>query len=367
MSTGTPARRLAFVLPGGLDGLTGGTVYDRHIVAGLREAHWGVDVVSLRTSFPWPDAAALAEAASSIALLPDGALVVADGLAFGALPALAQLHASRLRWVALVHHPLALETGLNEAQRQQLFDNERQALAAARTVVVTSTATAQALASYGVAAARIRVVEPGTAPAALAGGTAGNAQDEPVSLLCVATLTPRKGHAVLLEALAGLQDRRWTLHCVGSTTRDAATTQHVRSLIAAHGLQQRVHLHGELGADALQTRYACADAFVLPSFHEGYGMALAEALAHGLPVISTTAGAIPGTVPAGAGVLVPPGDTAALRAALAHLLDAPAWRATLAAGARAARSRLAGWPAAVGRFAAVLAEIERESLSELAP
>jgi glycosyltransferase involved in cell wall biosynthesis len=205
------------------------------------------------------------------------------------------------------------------------------------------------------------VVEPGTAPAALAAGSAGRAADEPLALLCVATLTPRKGHAVLLEALAALRDRRWTLHCVGSTVRDAATTSALRALIAEHGLASRVYLHGELSADALEAMYARADVFVLASWYEGYGMALAEALAHGLPVVSTTGGAIAATVPADAGVLVPPGDAAALRTALARLLDDAGWRAALAAGARAARERLADWPTAVARFAAALDAIAAEA------
>ena len=354
MAASLPARRIAFLLPGSLESLTGGTVYDRRIVAGLRGLGWQVEVLSLDSSFPWPGTAALGHAAAALATLPDGTLVVADGLAFGALPDLARQHAARLRWVPLVHHPLALETGLDAAQRQQLFESERSALAVARGVVVTSTATARALGDYGVAASCIHVVEPGTEPAAL---SAGSAPGEGLSLLCVATLTPRKGHALLLDALAGLQDRRWTLHCAGSTTRDAATTAQLRHAIAAHGLPARVHLHGELGDEALQRLYAQADAFVLPSFHEGYGMALAEALAHGLPIVSTTAGAIPQTVPEGAGVLVPPGDAAALRTALARLLDEPAWRASLAAGARTARANLPDWPASVRRFADALVRI----------
>jgi glycosyltransferase involved in cell wall biosynthesis len=98
----------------------------------------------------------------------------------------------------------------------------------------------------------------------------------------------------------------------------------------------------------------------LPSYFEGYGMVLAEALAHGLPVVSTTAGAIPDTVPRDAGVLVPPGDAVALRAALAALLDDPALRARLAAGARAARAGLPTWPEAVACFAAALEALEIE-------
>jgi glycosyltransferase involved in cell wall biosynthesis len=106
--------------------------------------------------------------------------------------------------------------------------------------------------------------------------------------------------------------------------------------------------------------YDLADAVVLPSFFEGYGMVLAEALARGLPVVSTTAGAIPDTVPRDAGVLVPPGDALALRAALASLLDEPVWRTRLAAGARVARVALPTWPQAVARFAAALGALAVE-------
>lgn len=350
-----PARHLVFALPGSLHTLTGGTVYDRRIAEGLRALGWTVDLRLLDASFPFPSPAALAQAQAAFEALPDGSLALVDGLAFGALPALAQKHAQRLRWVALVHHPLALETGLAPQQRQALFDSEREALSAARGVIVTSPATALALGEYGVGPGRVQVVEPGTDPApSPTAEVRGAAGDGPITLLCVATLTPRKGHLLLLQALAGLQDRPWELHCIGSTTRDAATTAQLREFIDTHGWQQRVHLHGECEGAALQTWYARADAFVLPSFHEGYGMALAEALAHGLPVVSTTAGAIPATVPAGAGVLVPPGDAPALRAALARLLDEPAWRAQLAAGARSVAAKLPTWPQAAAKFAAAL-------------
>jgi len=147
---------------------------------------------------------------------------------------------------------------------------------------------------------------------------------------------------------------------VGSTTRDPDTANALHTAIAEHGLGERVRLHGEVSASVLQSMYGQADAVVLPSFYEGYGMALAEALAHGLPVVSTTAGAIPDTVPRDAGVLVPPGDAMALCAALAALLDEPVLRARLAAGARAARSVLPTWPQAVARFAAALESLDME-------
>ena len=379
--------RIGFLLPGDPAARTGGYGYDRAIVAGLRAAGWAVHQPPLPDAFPWPDAAALAAVERAVAALPDRTLVVADGLAFGALPALAERHADRLRWVALVHHPLALEAGLSESQREALFASERRALACARRVIVTSAATARALAAYGVPPARIRVVPPGTAPVAEAPrpdagppdamSRPGAAQAEamarqagaapeaaprapgaPLALLCVATLTPRKGHALLVEALAALRDRPWTLHCAGSTTRDPATEAVVRRLVDTLGLQDRVRLHGELDEAALDRLYRQSDAAVLATSFEGYGMALAEAMAHGLPVVSTAVGAIPDLVPAGAGLLVPPDDLAALRQALATLLDDPALRARLAAGARAAGRMLPTWADAVAAFGAALAEVE---------
>jgi len=349
--------RVAFAVPGDLATPTGGYAYDRRIIAELQKMGWQVDVVNLGDGFPKPTWETKAAAKRKLAEVPKGCPIVIDGLAFGVMDEAARELRDRNPLIALVHHPLALETGLDDAQRDRLFHSERQALAAARMVIVTSAATARALAAYDVPAGRIHVVEPGTDAAALRARPRG----PELTLLCVATLTPRKGHAVLVEALAGLQDRPWTLHCVGSASRDPATAQALHTLLAARGLQARVQLHGEVDAATLEGLYAQADAFVLPSFHEGYGMALAEALAHGLPVLSTTAGAIPDTVPAEAGVLLPPGDAAALRQALARLMDDAPWRAALAAGARAARLRLPTWAQAVARFATALVTVALQS------
>ena len=352
-------RQCIFLVPGDWESRTGGYLYDRRIVAGLRDAGWQVTLRSPGDVFPLPDADARERARHVVDALPDGALVVADGLGFCALPELAERHAQRLRWVALVHHPLAFESGLSADDRAWLEQSERRALACARHVVVTSASTARALAGFGVAASRITVVEPGTDPAIPAVG--GGAGEGALSLLCVATVTARKGHAVLIEALAGLKERGWQLHCAGSLARDDATVAAVRAAVAHQGLTDRVCWHGEVDATVLDGLYAQADLFVLPSLHEGYGMALAEALARGLPIVSCDAGAIADTVPADAGVLVPPGNAAALRAALQRVMDAPAWRATLAAGARRAAVRLPDWPASAARFAAVLDALDTDA------
>jgi glycosyltransferase involved in cell wall biosynthesis len=130
----------------------------------------------------------------------------------------------------------------------------------------------------------------------------------------------------------------------------------LRQQIRALRLDERVRLLGEVDATTLPSCYAQADLFILASHHEGYGMALAEALAHALPVLSTRAGAIPETVPKQAGILVPPGDSRALADALARLLQEPELRRRLAVGAAAARAALPDWEQAGARFAA---EIQR--------
>ena len=345
-----------FLIPGDPDRRTGGTIYDRRIMAGLAALGWSVTLQRLDATFPAPAQAALAEAHDVLSGLPEKALVIIDGLALGAMPEAAAAHRGRLRLVGLVHHPLALETGLDEPERQRLYASEREALRHVRHVIVTSPSTAQALASYGVAAERCTVVSPGVDPAPLA---AGSNCGEWV-WLCAATLTPRKGHAVLFRALARLRDRRWRLRCAGGNTQDPAFAADLRTLAGELDLSGHIEWLGELETAALDAAYQQADGFVLPSFHEGYGMVLAEALARGLPIISTTAGAIPSTVPPDAGLLVPPGDETALAEALLRFMDEPALREQLAAGARAARQTLPDWPTVSARFARVLEAVLAE-------
>jgi glycosyltransferase involved in cell wall biosynthesis len=343
---------LDLVVPRGLEARTGGFIYDRRMLEELRQRGWRVSVHELGGGFPQPSAEGLREAAGVLRGLPAGRSVLIDGLALGGMPGPVESERDRLHLIALIHHPLALETGLDAPTAQRLRTAERRALAAVSRVIVTSQTTAAALRDYAVAPELIDVVPPGTDRAPLANGSGTST----LELLCVGTLTPRKGHALLIEALTGLGDRRWRLACAGSTERDPACATALERQIALAGLGDRVALLGELDNPALQAAYARADAFVLASYYEGYGMAFAEALAHGLPIVATAGGATAQTVPAGAGLLVPPGDGAALRDALRRLIDDAALRARLQAGARAARRALPSWREAGGRLAAAILE-----------
>jgi glycosyltransferase involved in cell wall biosynthesis len=342
----------AFLVPGALDQLTGGYLFDRHVIEGLRAAGRPVDAIELPGRFPEADDVARAGASEALARLPDGAVSVIDGLALFGFADCLEREAQRLRIVAVVHHPLADETGLSERERALVAALEARLLKLMRGVLCPSESTARLVAAYGVPRARIAVTPPGTAKPRRPqrrGAARGR-----VEFLCVASLTPRKGHLILVEALAALAERDWHCRCIGSLTRDAETSAAVRYEIGRRGLKGRIELMGEWPPERLGEVYAASDAIVLPSFHEGYGMALAEAMAHGVPVISTTAGAIPETVPPSAGLLVPPGDAAALGAALRRFLEEAPLRARLAAGARKAGARLPDWRQAVADWGAAL-------------
>jgi glycosyltransferase involved in cell wall biosynthesis len=333
-------KRVAFAVPGDLSTPTGGYVYDRHIIAELRQLGWQVDVLDLGEGYPRPNAEIKAAASERLAEIPAGRPIVIDGLAFGVLPEVALALRERNPLVALVHHPLALETGLSSADANAFRASERAALAAARGVVVTSRSTAQILLDdYDVMDDLITVACPGTARCPAANGS----RDGIVRILSIGALVPRKGFDVLIAALAALPGLPWRLTIAGDKTRDPAVAAQLDADIARHALFERIELLGALPHDRVEELYAGADLFVLASRFEGYGMAFAEAMGHGLPIIGTTAGAIPDTVPPEAGVLVEPNDVKALARALRILIENSSERRWFAEGAHAAAAKLPTW------------------------
>lgn len=349
-------RELHLLVPGSLQQRTGGYLYDARMVKELRVRGRTVRVHELEGRFPEADATARASFEAALAGIPDGGLVVADGLAMGGLPGPVSGHAGRVALVALVHHPLAEETGLDAGARDRLRRLESEALTHVRGVVVTSGFTARRIRAWGVDPGRVRVVLPGTdrPPPPPDGNRGPNASP---LLLSVGSVTPRKGQDVLVQALADIRDLPWRCVVCGSLERDPSFARKVAGLVEELGLRDRIRLAGELDEEALQAWYRAGDVFVLPSHYEGYGMVLAEALVHGLPVVSTTGGAIPDTVPPDAGILVEPGDARALCAALRTLLREPERRAAHAAAARRHGASLPSWETQAAVFEAALTEL----------
>jgi glycosyltransferase involved in cell wall biosynthesis len=345
---------LVFAVPGDLSTPTGGYVYDRRIIGELRTLGWTVQVLDLGNTFPGASPAARCEASQRLVALPKGRTIVIDGLAFGVLPEAAAMLSPRNRLIALVHHPLALESGLGAAQAAALRESERTALAQAHRVIATSAATARLLAAdFGVDTGKLKVVRPGTdRVTAQHRNSAG-----PVNLLAVGALVPRKGYDVLIAALGTIKSLPWRLVIAGDRTRHIDCVTHLEAELARLGLETRVTLTGAVTPERLAELYREADLFVLASRFEGYGMAYAEAVAHGLPVIGTTAGAISEAVPEGAGLLVPPDDSDALATTLRRLIENPSERERLAAGACAAASKLPTWREQAVAFAQAVDEV----------
>ncbi len=303
--------KLRLVVPGTIGQATGGYRYAAAMLREWRAAGSDVRVSELAGTFPAIDAPARKAARDCLAALGEDETPLIDGLALPAFDGLA-LPADT---VALIHHPLGFETGLAPAAARAALIAEAARLETIRKIVATSQATVGDLIRMGVDARKIAAVDPGTdavrAPLARRG--------TPV-VLCVATLTPRKDHRTLLRALARIRDLSWRASFVGSTTRDPACAAQVRADMARLKLGARVRLLGECDAASLGAQYRAARVFALASRHEGYGMAFAEALAHRLPVAGVCAGAVPLVVPARAGILVRPGDAAAMAIALRRLL-----------------------------------------------
>jgi glycosyltransferase involved in cell wall biosynthesis len=340
-------RRVVFAAPGKLTTPTGGYVYDRRILVGLRALGWRTKALNLGDGFPLPSVDTRGSARTRLAALPTGRPIVIDGLAFAALPEVAaQLHTSH-HLVALVHHPVALESGLAPSDRAALRVSEERALACVRRVIVTSAFTARLIVSdYGVPVDRVTIVRPGNDRVAQARASA----QAPIALLAVGAVVPRKGYDVLLAALATLIDLQWRLTIVGDLGRDADAAARLHADVARFNLADRVLVTGAVPAKRLAALYASADIFVLASRFEGYGMAFSEAIAHGVPLVGTTAGAIPETAPAGAALLAPPDDVSAFAVAVRRLIENPAERHRLGAAARAAAAALPTWEDSAALF-----------------
>ena len=345
--------KLYFAIPGDINTLTGGYAYDRRLIAELRALGHNIEHLCLSNRFPIPDAEALADAAAQFAALPDQAIVIVDGLAYGVMEIIAEQHAARLNIIALCHHPLMLEAGLSRDQVQQLFLTEQRALNAAKAVIVTSAATGKILVDeFLISTEKITVALPGTDRQFFSRCT-GN----PPVLLTLATLTRRKAHDLLIDALARIKHLEWSARFVGGAEFDPEWVLFLKQKVATYGLEQRIVFTGTIVNTA--SEYSEADVFVLPSLFEGYGMAFAEALSFGLPIVAARTGAVPDVVPDTAGILVAPHDSIALADALQKLLTDSCLRQQLQTGAQAAARKLPSWT----DTAAVVAHLINQKIS----
>jgi glycosyltransferase involved in cell wall biosynthesis len=322
---------------------SGGNRYDRAVCDHLAVAGWQVHEHPIPDAWPRLSGAGCEALRRVLSHIPDGSLVLVDGLlAGGSAHALVPV-AHRVSLVVLVHAPPAEVATSVEV------------LAAARAVIATSGwLREELLRSYPLRPDRVEVAEPGVDPSAIAAGTPNGAQ-----LLCVAAVAHHKGHDVLLAALSGLLHRRWRCRCVGPLDREPQFVAGLRRQAYLDGTDTRVQFTGpRTGAD-LEAAFCSADVLVHPARVEAYGLVVTEALAHGLPVITTATGGLPdalGAAPDGVrpGLLVPAGDAPALADAISAWLTYDDLRRRLRRAARARRRRLPSWATTVEQIEHVL-------------
>jgi glycosyltransferase involved in cell wall biosynthesis len=323
-----------FVLPNDIDDPaqpSGGNVYDRRICAGLIALGWSVREYAVPGAWPRPGAGEKAGLARVLESISDGAVVLLDGLVASAVPDVLVPQASRLRLIVLLHLPLGDAT-------------EGRVLGAVEAVITTSAWSRQrVLDLYGVPPHRVHVARPGVHAASLAPDSRAGSR-----LLCVAAVSPHKGHDVLFDALASLADLPWSCVCVGPLDRDPCFADRLRLRAEATGIADRIRFAGPATGSALAAQYAAADLLVLASRGETYGMVVTEALAQGIPVLATAVDGLPealGRAPDGTrpGILVPPDDPATLAGALRRWLAESELRQRLRRSARARRGTLESW------------------------
>lgn len=338
-----------FAVPGDLKSPTGGYAYDRRVMERLPDFGVTVTHMPLPGSFPNPAPSDVAETIRALQNRHRPSILVVDGLAFGAFtpPILDSLEG---RVIALVHHPLFLETGLPHARKVELRDTETAALERADHIIVTSRATKRILTEHmNLPSQRMTVAEPGTDPAGRATGTG-----VPLHILSVGAVMPRKGYDVLVEALAKITDLDWRMTIAGALDRHPQAVETLRAAIDSHNLANRINLAGKVVPATLDRFYESADLFVSASLFEGYGMVLAEAMARGLPIVTATGGAAGDTAGQAVALHVEAGNADELAAALRRALTDKKLRDQLADAAWDAGRALPTWTETARRVAAVI-------------
>ena len=346
-----------FVVPDGIDDParpSGGNTYDRQVCRELSSIGFSVREHAIPGAWPRREVASLTALDGVVKRIPDGGVVLLDGLIASTAPDVLVPHARRLRLILLVHMPLGHRPAADATVDAQM--RERAVLSASVAVVTTSTWTRRRLLElYSLPEDRVHVSEPGVEAAELASGTRTGG-----ALLCVAAVKFDKGHDVLLGALEMISELSWHCVCVGSLDRDPAFVDDLRRRALKGGLDDRLHFAGpRTGAD-LNRSYGAADLMVLASRAETYGMVITESLARGLPVVAAEVGGVTEALGHGAdgirpGLLVPPGDPAALAAALRAWLGDAELRGRLRQAARERRESLFGWSRTASILAGVLA------------
>jgi glycosyltransferase involved in cell wall biosynthesis len=342
-----------FVVPDAIDDpdrVSGGNLYDRRVREGLHSSGWDVRMILI------PEGSGTL-AARALSQLPDGGLIVIDGLIAVRESEALRSHSGRLRIVVLAHMVASLlhEATTDASRVAASVDRERKALRAANRIIATSGWTRSELIGRDfVEPQRVVVAYPGTDPAAITVPSRSGGR-----LLCVGVVAPHKGQDLLVGALARLTDvDGWTCEFVGSLAAAPGFVDELRQILQRTALESRTTFTGILAGRPLEDAYGRADLVVVPSRNESFSMVAAEALAHGIPVLAARVGGIPEAISSpAAGILVPTEDADALEVELRRWWASPPRRTELKTAAVEARATTRQWSATIAVIASTLHQV----------
>jgi len=330
---------------GDIHSLTGGYLYNMHMIKGLEQKGYSVNIIG--TDWPWNNEVDLENISRyHFEKLAQGSFIVVDSLVLASLHNVVREFSGRLILLGLMHLPATYN--ILSGVHGVLANEERIALHHMRLVIVTGKFTFDLLRNAGLNPEKIRIVEPGTEHFP----QKQHYKPVPSELLCIANYSVIKAQDKLVRALHRLIAWEWTLHLYGDTDHDRLYVAALRTLIQQLNLEHRVILHGIVERDEISPVFLQADLFVMPSLFESYGMALTESLAHGVPVVTTTAGNIPNTIPAGMGLFAEPGNEEKLASAIRELFEDREKYSTLCRAASQYKTR--SWEQAVTEFEMII-------------
>jgi glycosyltransferase involved in cell wall biosynthesis len=342
--------RIALLIYGSLETVSGGYLYDRKLVEYLRGQGDQVEIISI----PWRNYAAHLTDNFSIPLFNRLRQLQIDALLQDELnhPSLFLLN-RRLR--EKVHYPLvSIVHHLRSSEFRPKWQNtiyrlvEKKYLESVDALVFNSRATQETVTQISAH------LNDKPCVAAYPAGNRFNPvlntatidqraqQPGPLRIAFLGNLIPRKGLHTLLKALSSTPSDLWELRVIGSITNDPQYARHVQSFVSKWDLSQQVKFLGAAPDDLIAQTLAESHVMVVPSSYEGYGIVYLEGMSFGLPAIGTTAGGAREIITHGVdGFLINPGDVKSLQA---HLFDLASNRQKLASMGQAAHRRFKAHP-----------------------
>jgi len=342
------SKKIYLLTSGNIHELTGGYLYNQRLAAGLSQKGHTVKVISLAET---PSDQSVLENAlrRQLRQTEPGSCVVIDSIVLGMMNRVIKEHGNRYYFVGLVHLPATLDLHKTDKE-MELAENELESMNALNQLVVTGNYIKQLLEQAGLDGSKISIIEPGVDNFPRKRDYAGL----PFELLCISNFSWIKGQMLLADALSRLTNRNWTLRMYGNMSAGKEYVDSLKKLIASRNLGGRIQLHDTLNREDISSAFLKADLFVLPTQFESFGMVLTESLAHGIPVVTTTAGNLVHTVPAGMGILTEPGNVDELSFVLNRLFTDRNAYGSLCRSAALYYMMARSWEATVAEFEEIL-------------